>query len=64
MLEFQKITPGGRIQATTNQAIKISTVNHHPVKVLSQERLGATLKVAREPPAPSKAPLLYWIFNA
>jgi hypothetical protein len=64
MLEFQKISSGGRIQATTNQAIKISTVNHRPVRVLSQERPRATLKVAREPPTPGKAPLLYWIFDA
>ncbi|CAM6056560.1 unnamed protein product [Sphagnum tenellum] len=63
MLEFQKITPGGRIQATTNQAIKISTVKHRLVRVLSQERPGVTLKVAREPPAQGKAPFLYWIFD-
>ncbi len=64
VLEFQKITPGGRIQAMTNQTIKISTVKHRTVKVLSQERPGATLKVAKEPPAQGKAPLLYWIFDA
>jgi hypothetical protein len=32
--------------------------------MLSQERPGTTLKVAREPLAQGKAPLLYWIFNA
>jgi hypothetical protein len=32
--------------------------------VLSQERPGATLKVARELLAQGKAPLLYWIFDA
>jgi hypothetical protein len=63
VFEFQKISYGGRIQVTTNQAIKISTFNHRPVKVLSQERPGATLKVAREPPIPGKAPPLYWIFD-
>jgi hypothetical protein len=63
VLEFQKITFGGSIQATTNRAIKISTVNHRPVIVLSQEKLGETLKVMREPPAPGEAPLQYWIFD-
>jgi len=31
--------------------------------MLSQERPGATLKVAREPLAQGKVPLLYWIFD-
>jgi hypothetical protein len=64
VLEFQKITPEGRIQATTNQTIKISTVKHRTVRVLSQERPEATFKVARKPPAQGKAPFLYWIFDA
>ncbi len=59
VLEFKKITPGGRIQAMTNQTIKIPTVNHHRVRVLSQERPRTTFKVARKPPAQGKAPLLY-----
>jgi hypothetical protein len=64
VLEFKKITPGGRIQATTNQTIKIPMVNRCQVKVLSQERPGTTLKVARKPPTQGKALLLYWIFDA
>lgn len=59
VLEFQKIMPGGRIQAMTNQTIKISTIKHRLVRVLSQERPGATFKVARKPPIQGKAPLLY-----
>jgi hypothetical protein len=59
VLEFQKITPGCRIQATTNQTIKISTLKHRLIRVVSQEKPGATLKVAREPPAQGKAPILY-----
>jgi hypothetical protein len=31
--------------------------------MLSQEKPGATFRVAREPPAPGKNPLLYWIFE-
>jgi len=63
VLEFQRITHEGRIQATTNQATRILTTKLLPVRVLSQERLEATLKIAREPPAQGKAPLLYWIFD-
>jgi hypothetical protein len=61
--EFQRTTPSGRIQLTSNQALRISTVNHQPVRVLSQENPKATLKVARDPPAPGKKALLYWIFD-
>ncbi len=63
VLEFQRITHEGRVQATTNQATRILTTKLRPVRVFSQERPGATLKIAREPPAQGKAPLLYWIFD-
>jgi hypothetical protein len=63
VFEFQRITHEGRIQATTNQATRILTTKLHPVRVLSQQRPEATLKIAREPPAQGKAPLLYWIFE-
>ncbi len=59
VLEFQRITPSGRIQLTTNQALRISTANHQPVRVLSQESPRATLKVARDLPAPGKNALIY-----
>ncbi len=62
-LKFQRTTPSGRIQLTSNQALRISTVNHQPVRVFSQENPKATLKVARDPPAPGKKALLYWIFD-
>jgi hypothetical protein len=38
-------------------------VDYRSIRVLSQEKPGATLKVAREPPAPGKSPPLYWIFD-
>ncbi len=63
VLEFQRTTHEGRIQATTNQATRIHTTKLRPVRVLSQERLGAIFKIAREHPAQGKAPLLYWIFD-
>jgi hypothetical protein len=58
VLEFYRIMPSGRIQLTTNQALKISTANHQPVGVLSQESPRTTLKVARDPPAPGKKALI------
>jgi hypothetical protein len=59
VLEFQRTTPSGRIQLTTNQVLKITSVNYQPVRVLSQENPRATFKVARDPPAPGKKALLY-----
>jgi hypothetical protein len=35
VIEFKKITPNGHIQATTHQALTISTANYRPVRVLS-----------------------------
>jgi hypothetical protein len=58
VLEFQRITNEDRIQVT-----KILTTKLRRVRVLSQERPVATLKIAREPPAQGKAPLIYWIFD-
>jgi hypothetical protein len=45
------------------QALTISTVNYRPIRVLSQEKPGATLKVTRDPPTPGKKAPLYWIFE-
>jgi len=45
VLEFQKTTPSGRIQLTTNQALRISTANYQLVRVLSQENPRAMFKV-------------------
>ncbi|CAM6033220.1 unnamed protein product, partial [Sphagnum compactum] len=64
VLEFKKTSTSSRIQLSSNQAIKISTINHQPIRVLSQENPKATLKVARDPPAPDKKALLYWIFDS
>jgi hypothetical protein len=59
VIEFKKITLNGRIQATTQQAPTISMANYCTVRVLSQEKPSATLKVARDPPTPCKNPPLY-----
>jgi hypothetical protein len=63
VIEFKKITLNGRIQATTQQALTISTANFRTVRVLSQEKPGATFKVARDTPAPGKKPPMYRIFE-
>jgi hypothetical protein len=62
-VEFKKTTTNGHIQSTSLQAITITTADYRSIIVLSQEKPGATLKVAREPSAQSKNPLLYWIFD-
>jgi hypothetical protein len=62
-IEFQKVTPSGRLQATTNQPLTISMTNYRPVRILSQEYPGSALKVARDPPALGKKPHLYWIHD-
>jgi hypothetical protein len=63
VVEFNKIAPNGHIQATTHQALTISTTNFRHVRVLSQERHGVILKVTKDLKAPSKKPPLYWIFE-
>jgi hypothetical protein len=51
VIKLKKITLNNRIQATTQQTLMISTANYRTVRVLSQEKPGATLKVARDLPA-------------
>jgi hypothetical protein len=63
MKEFKKIAPNGRIQATTHHVFTLSMANYRMVRVLSQERSGTTLKVAKDPPAPGKKPSLYSILK-
>jgi len=63
VIKFKKTSTSGHIQATSHQAFTLSTHNYHPVRVLSQERPGTTLKVVREPPASGKKPSLYWVFE-
>jgi len=41
--------------------ITLSLEGYHPIRVLSQERHGAPLRVAEELPSLTKPPLL-WIF--
>jgi amino acid transporter len=47
----------------TNQALRISTTNYQPVRVLSQENPRAIFKVTRVPPTPGKKALIYWVYD-
>jgi hypothetical protein len=61
--EFQRVTPTGLIRAMNSQVITFSLEGYHPIKVLSQERHEAQLRVARELSSFTKPPLL-WIFES
>jgi len=41
----------------------LATSNYQQVRILTQEKLGSTFKVARDLPAPGKKPPLLWIFE-
>jgi hypothetical protein len=63
VIEYKRIAPNGRIQATTHQVISISMENYCPIRVLSPKRFGTILKVVRDSSTPGKKPPLYWIFE-
>jgi hypothetical protein len=62
-IEFKRITPNGFIQATTHSVFTLATKGYRPVRILSQEKHGSTLKVARDASTPGKNLLTYWIFE-
>jgi hypothetical protein len=61
-VEFQKVTPIGLIRSANSQMITFSPEGYHPIRVFSQERHEASLRVAKEFPSVNKPPLL-WIFE-
>jgi hypothetical protein len=63
VVEFQRVTLTSLIRVANSHVITISPEGYHPIKVLSQERHGDPLKVAREFPSLTKPPLL-WIFES
>jgi hypothetical protein len=63
-IEFKRMAPNGRIQASTNQIISIATGDLHPVRILSQESSGATFKIAKELKTASKKTPTFWIFES
>ncbi len=63
MIEFKRMTPEGRIQASTNQIITIATGSYLPVRILSQVSAKASLRVAKKLKTPSKKTPIFWIFE-
>ncbi len=63
VIEFKKITSSGIIKATMHATITLSTKGYRPVRILSQDKHGSTLKVARDAPILGKNPLTFWIFE-
>jgi hypothetical protein len=63
VLEFRKISCTGRIQATGTRPITIPLEGYEPVRILAQEKYGATFRMAKDLPIPGKKPLLYWILG-
>jgi hypothetical protein len=59
VIEFKKITSSGIIKATTHAAITLSTKGYRPVRILSQDKHGSTLKVARDAPTLGVATLTW-----
>jgi hypothetical protein len=64
VIEFKKMAPNGRIQASTNQTITIATDDLLPVRILSQESSGAAFKIANELKTASKKTPIFWIFES
>jgi hypothetical protein len=56
------VTPTGLIKVVNSHVITLSPEGYHPIRVLTQERHKALLRVARELPSFTKPPLL-WIFE-
>jgi len=63
VIEFKRMTPEGRIQASTNQIITIATSSYLSVRILSQESAKASLRVAKELKTTNKKTPIFWIFK-
>jgi hypothetical protein len=63
VLEFQRFALDGRIQATSQHIHMIHTAKYRTVRVLHQEKPGATLRVSKDLPAPSAKTLVFWVFE-
>jgi hypothetical protein len=62
-IEFQRVNPTGLIRAANSQVITFSPEGYHLIRVLSQERHKALLRIAREFPSLTK-PSLFSIFES
>jgi hypothetical protein len=64
VIEFKKMAPNGRVQASIDQIITIATNKFLPVRILSQESAGAAFKIAKELKTTSKKTPTFWIFKS
>ncbi len=62
--EFKRSSSTGRIQATNSHSITIPLEGYAPVRILAQDRHGATLRLAKDLILPGKKPPIYWIFES
>jgi hypothetical protein len=62
-LEFRRTSASGQLQAMSHQIHSLLHHNLSSVRVLSQERHGASLKVARDPPFVNQKNTTFWIFE-
>jgi hypothetical protein len=62
-LEFRRTSANGQLRATNYQIHSLLHHNLSLVRVLSQERHGASLKVARDPPSVNQKNTTFWIFE-
>ncbi len=62
--EFKRISHTGRIKATGSHTITIPLEGYEPIRVLTQDNHGATFRLAKNLPLPSKKPLFYWILGS
>jgi hypothetical protein len=63
-LEFRKTSGKGQLWATSYQIHSLLHHNLSSVRVLSQKRHGASLKVARDPPSVNQNNTTFWIFES
>jgi hypothetical protein len=62
--EFKRSSSASRVQATSSHCTIIPLEGYKPVRVLTQDGHGATLKLAKDLLQPGKKPLIYWIFES
>jgi hypothetical protein len=63
-VEYKRITDNGLIQATGRQEVTLATEGFNPIRVLTQMKHKATLKVAKEQHDISRLASLFWIFES
>jgi len=63
-MEFRRTSASGQLWATSYQIHSLFHHNLSSIRVLSQERHDASLKVARDPPSVNQKNTTFWIFES